>query len=126
MLFAVGIVFIGVATVMLDNAVAYPGTAVLLPTLGTAALIAAGWGAQGWLASRGMVAIGQLSYSWYLWHWPLLALARANDLGERVPRARRLDRARLARARVADLPLRRTPDPRAAVSRFSRAPARRC
>lgn len=88
LLFAVGIVLIGVATVMLDNAVAYPGTAVLLPTLGTVALIAAGCGPtfaplHGWLASRGMVAIGQLSYSWYLWHWPLLSLARTNDLGER-------------------------------------------
>ena len=77
-----------VATVTLDNTVAYPGTAVLLPTLGTAALIAAGCGPgfaplHRWLASGGMVAIGQLSYSWYLWHWPLLSLARTNDLGER-------------------------------------------
>lgn len=87
-LFAVGILLIGIATVALDSAVAYPGTAVLLPTLGTVALIAAGCGPtfaalQGWLASRGMVAIGQLSYSWYLWHWPLLSLARTHDLGER-------------------------------------------
>lgn len=88
LLFVVGTVLIGVATVMLDNTVAYPGTAVLLPTLGTVALIAAGCGPtfaplQGWLSSRGMVAIGRLSYSWYLWHWPLLSLARTHDLGER-------------------------------------------
>jgi peptidoglycan/LPS O-acetylase OafA/YrhL len=88
LLFVVGAVLIGVATVMLDNTVAYPGTAALLPTLGTVALIAAGCGPafaplQGWLSSRGMVAIGQLSYSWYLWHWPLLSLARTHDLGER-------------------------------------------
>lgn len=88
LLFVTGVVLIGIATVTLDTTVAYPGTAVLLPTLGTVALIAAGCGAQsaavqGWLSSRAMVAIGQLSYSWYLWHWPLLSLARANDLGER-------------------------------------------
>ena len=87
-LFVVGVAAIGIATVMLDHEVAYPGTAVLWPTLGTAALIAAGCGpgfapVQGWLSSRGMVGIGQLSYSWYLWHWPLLSLARANALGER-------------------------------------------
>ena len=89
MLFVIGIALIGVATMTLDNSVAYPGTAVLWPTLGTAALIAAGCGpgfapVQGWLSSRGMVGIGQLSYSWYLWHWPLLSLARANALGERT------------------------------------------
>jgi peptidoglycan/LPS O-acetylase OafA/YrhL len=88
LLFVIGVVLIGVATVMLDSTMAYPGTGVLLPTLGTVALIAAGCGpgfapVQGWLSSQGMVAIGQLSYSWYLWHWPLLSLARANDLGER-------------------------------------------
>src|SRR5918995_19566 len=87
-LFVVGVVLIGVATAILDSEVAYPGTAVLLPTLGTAALIAGGCGTgfapvQGWLSSRGMVAIGQLSYSWYLWHWPLLSFARISELGER-------------------------------------------
>jgi peptidoglycan/LPS O-acetylase OafA/YrhL len=88
LLFVIGVGLIGVATVTLDSTVPYPGTAVLLPTLGTVALIVAGCGpgfapVQGWLSSQGMVAIGQLSYSWYLWHWPLLSLARANSLGER-------------------------------------------
>lgn len=60
----------------------YPGFLALLPTFGAAALIA-GFGAvkpegllrQG-LSSRLMQWIGERSYSWYLWHWPLLALPR--------------------------------------------------
>jgi hypothetical protein len=85
-----GAVLLAVAT--FDVTMPYPGAAALLPTLGTAALIAGGTLAPGsWpsrlLASPPAVAIGLVSYSWYLWHWPLLALAREVALGARdLPR----------------------------------------
>lgn len=34
------------------------------------------------LASAPLVWLGQRSYGFYLWHWPLLAVARADTLGE--------------------------------------------
>ena len=60
----------------------YPGTAALVPTFGTAALLVAGVAAGGSGASRlisvaPMRHIGRMSYAWYLWHWPLLVLAAA-------------------------------------------------
>jgi peptidoglycan/LPS O-acetylase OafA/YrhL len=75
-----GLALIGTAVVEFDDRTPYPGTAALLPVLGTALLIGAGCAAP----TRGvgrllclpwMRAIGRLSYSWYLWHWPLLVLA---------------------------------------------------
>ena len=60
----------------------FPGSAALFPVGGTAAVLAAGCAAPrlgpgvvlGW---RPLQVGGKLSYSWYLWHWPLLVLAPA-------------------------------------------------
>ncbi|MFZ2175028.1 MAG: acyltransferase family protein, partial [Rhodococcus sp. (in: high G+C Gram-positive bacteria)] len=60
----------------------YPGTAALLPVLGTVLVIGTGCAAPRLGVGRAlslppMRAIGRLSYSWYLWHWPVLLLAPA-------------------------------------------------
>lgn len=56
-----------------------PGWWALFPTLGAACLIASGgraWINRRLLAARLPVFIGLISYPLYLWHWPLLSLAR--------------------------------------------------
>ena len=63
-----------------STAPAFPGSAALLPTLAAAAVIAGGLGGR---AERGvgrllglkpMRWIGDISYSLYLWHWPLVVV----------------------------------------------------
>lgn len=89
-----GLGMIGAAIVNLDDRIPYPGTAALLPVLGTAMVIGAGcarptWGAGRILAMPVMRAVGRLSYSWYLWHWPLLVLAPV-ALGHQLDRVGRV------------------------------------
>jgi peptidoglycan/LPS O-acetylase OafA/YrhL len=60
----------------------YPGWRALLPTLGAVAIVASGFGAKAQGASRLLAWqplqwLGRLSYSWYLWHWPVLLLGQA-------------------------------------------------
>lgn len=75
-----GLALIGFALVWLDKHATFPGFNALLPTLGTAALIYGGAHHANWLLSaRPMVAIGRISYSLYLWHWPLIAYANYAD-----------------------------------------------
>jgi peptidoglycan/LPS O-acetylase OafA/YrhL len=67
------------SAVVLSASVPYPGMAALVPTLGTAAVIASGCSAPRTgpirvLGRVGMRVIGRVSYSWYLWHWPVLIL----------------------------------------------------
>ena len=67
---------------VITSGMPWPGYAALLPTLGSAAVIVAGYtaGAAGpaaVLARWPMVWVGGLSYSLYLWHWPLLVSAEA-------------------------------------------------
>jgi peptidoglycan/LPS O-acetylase OafA/YrhL len=72
------------ATLRFNDDTLFPGYAALVPTLGTAAIIAAGIGSTttsagpARLLTLGPVRhIGRISYSWYLWHWPPLVFAAA-------------------------------------------------
>lgn len=63
--------------VLFSTATEYPGDAVAVPVLGAALLIAAGpvrWGPAALLSLRPLTWIGDISYSLYLVHWPLLVL----------------------------------------------------
>jgi peptidoglycan/LPS O-acetylase OafA/YrhL len=75
-----GMAMIVAAVALFDAQTPFPGAAALLPCLGTALLIHAGSGAEtlvGRLLSlRWMVFVGLISYSLYLWHWPVLAFLR--------------------------------------------------
>ena len=76
-----GLVAIGYAAVAFDATTAFPGAAALVPTLGAAAVLLAGSGDGrgeiGALTTVPMQHVGALSYSLYLWHWPLLVAATA-------------------------------------------------
>ncbi|HEY6747909.1 MAG TPA: acyltransferase family protein [Mycobacteriales bacterium] len=77
-----GLATVLAAVVRLGESTPYPGTAAILPVAGTAAVLAAGVrpvrGGPALLLGRAPLRFaGRLSYSWYLWHWPLLVLAPA-------------------------------------------------
>ncbi|OBA76583.1 acyltransferase [Mycobacterium sp. 1554424.7] len=95
-----GLALILLACTWLGPTTPYPGIAALLPALGAALAIGAGCAAasQGCgrvLATSPMRAIGRISYSWYLWHWPVLVLAPAL-LGHPLGLAARLAAALLS------------------------------
>ena len=81
-----GVGLVAAAVILIDGATPYPGSAALLPTLGAAALIVGGAGGPvGWLLTREPVRfVGRISYSLYLWHWPILVLPSL-AVGEPLP-----------------------------------------
>ncbi|MGE0639813.1 MAG: acyltransferase family protein [Thermoanaerobaculia bacterium] len=83
---ASGLALIGAAVWQFDSTTPFPGVAAILPVGGTVLTIVScsmcpRTLAQRLLAARAMVLLGLVSYSWYLWHWPLLAISRAYRLG---------------------------------------------
>jgi peptidoglycan/LPS O-acetylase OafA/YrhL len=75
---AVGLAAILLAVLILGEGMPFPGFGALLPVIGTAMVIASAEGtATGRLLSLPPLRmIGLISYSLYLWHWPILTFAR--------------------------------------------------
>lgn len=74
----IGIAGIGASCLVITEASVFPGWIAVLPVVSTALVLAAGARSPvgvGLLTNRPMVAVGDASYSWYLWHWPLIAFS---------------------------------------------------
>lgn len=74
-----GLAAIVLAAFLFDGASMFPGWIALLPILGTVAVLAAGTSnstltAARWLSMKPATFIGDISYSVYLWHWPLIVI----------------------------------------------------
>jgi peptidoglycan/LPS O-acetylase OafA/YrhL len=78
----VGLGMIVASALVIDTSTPFPGTAALLPVLGTALAMLPGMADTtghparflGWHPAR---FLGRISYSLYLWHWPMLVLPTA-------------------------------------------------
>jgi peptidoglycan/LPS O-acetylase OafA/YrhL len=67
------------AGIVLSSRNGYPGWLALLPVTGTFFVIGAepdAWFNRTILSARPLILIGLISYPLYLWHWPLLVIAR--------------------------------------------------
>ncbi|MBB6599042.1 acyltransferase [Luteimonas sp. MC1825] len=85
---AAGLLLVVVPAVAFNEETLFPGPSAALPCLGTALLIWTGMSGDSVvrriLATRLLVLVGLISYSLYLWHWPILVLAKhavGQDLG---------------------------------------------
>jgi peptidoglycan/LPS O-acetylase OafA/YrhL len=75
-----GIAVILASALLLDRSSAFPGWLAVFPVVGTVAVLAMGstrrwWHASGLLSLRPVRFVGDISYSLYLWHWPLIVIA---------------------------------------------------
>ena len=72
-----GLAALAISFIFITEESPFPGLLALLPCLGTAALLVSpqGWGNRA-LSWPPLVRVGDISYSLYLWHWPLLVFAR--------------------------------------------------
>ena len=89
-----GLLLILIPCLLYDEETPFPGLSALAPVLGAALLIAGGNSpgrlptASRLLAWRPVVFVGLISYSLYLWHWPLFALAKNQTISALSPNQR--------------------------------------
>jgi peptidoglycan/LPS O-acetylase OafA/YrhL len=79
-----GIIAILAAAVLYDKTTPFPGLAAAVPCFGAALIIAAGRAGRSWvgdaLSLRPVVFVGMISYSLYLWHWPMIVFQGASGM----------------------------------------------
>jgi peptidoglycan/LPS O-acetylase OafA/YrhL len=67
-----GLLLIAFATVTFNARMSWPGWLAVVPVLGTALIVAAARDDSSVTGSRFAQFIGKISYSVYLWHWPIV------------------------------------------------------
>ncbi len=79
-----GAIFIGSSLILLSSGPPFPGVLAVPTVLGAAMLIWAGPNgfANKLLSLRPFVWVGLVSYSLYLWHWPILSFLKYVTIGE--------------------------------------------
>ena len=84
----VGLATITYCVISYDSGIIFPGMSALPPTLATAALICANGRhntiVKQLLSLQPMVWVGLISYSLYLWHWPVIVFARYSSIEELI------------------------------------------
>jgi peptidoglycan/LPS O-acetylase OafA/YrhL len=76
-----GLVILILSSAFITDSGSFPGYVAAIPVLATVATLQAGAGAPGSLVSRllnlpALQYFGGISYSLYLWHWPVVVIAR--------------------------------------------------
>ena len=75
----VGSIMVLASLFVINETTGGPGIRNLLPVVGAVLVLLAGSGASNptsrLLGTRPFVLLGDLSYSWYLWHWPFIVFA---------------------------------------------------
>lgn len=94
--YGIGLGMVGLSFFVLNEKMAFPGINALLPCVGTMFVIWAGlesgpelardgFGIDKLLSWRPLVWVGLVSYSLYLWHWPVIVLGRYMSVGDLGP-----------------------------------------
>jgi peptidoglycan/LPS O-acetylase OafA/YrhL len=83
----IGVAAIALAVGSFDGSMPYPSWNAVLPVAGAALVILSGSAGPKSTVARTLalppfVAIGVVSYGWYLWHWPILSFLRTARLDE--------------------------------------------
>lgn len=73
-----GVILICASLIVIHQDAGFPGYLAVLPVLGTVLVLRSAMGAAGLaesvLSARPVVLVGRMSYSLYLWHWPIFSL----------------------------------------------------